>query len=59
MEPIEGSVTSAFKPQTPGKYPKENILQKKREFAALINSYKESLCNYSFKVIMKDRRIKT
>ena len=28
MEPIEGSETSAFKPQTPGKYPKENILQK-------------------------------
>jgi hypothetical protein len=26
MEPIEGSETSAFKPQTPGKYPKENIL---------------------------------
>ena len=23
MEPIEGSETSAFKPQTPGKYPKE------------------------------------
>ena len=27
MEPIEGSETSASKPQTPGKYPKENILQ--------------------------------
>ena len=27
MEPIEGSETSAFKPQTPGKHPKENILQ--------------------------------
>ena len=26
MEPIEGSETSAFKTQTPGKYPKENIL---------------------------------
>ena len=26
MEPIEGSETSGFKPQTPGKYPKENIL---------------------------------
>jgi hypothetical protein len=25
MEPIAGSETSAFKPQTPGKYPKENI----------------------------------
>jgi hypothetical protein len=25
MEPIEGSETSAFKTQTPGKYPKENI----------------------------------
>ena len=28
MEPIEGSETSAFKPQTPGKYPKENIIHK-------------------------------
>ena len=27
IEPIEGSETSAFKTQTPGKYPKENILQ--------------------------------
>jgi len=27
MEPIKGSETSAFKTQTPGKYPKENILQ--------------------------------
>ena len=28
MAPIEGSETSDFKPQTPGKYPKENILHK-------------------------------
>ena len=28
MEPIEGSETSAFKPQTPGKHQKENILHK-------------------------------
>ena len=28
MEPIEGSETSAFKSQTPGKYPKENMLHK-------------------------------
>ena len=27
MEPIEGSETSVFKPQTPGKYPKENIIR--------------------------------
>ena len=26
MEPIEGSETSAFKPQTPGQYPKEYII---------------------------------
>ena len=26
MEPIEGSETSAFRTQTPGNYPKENIL---------------------------------
>jgi len=28
MEPIEGSETSAFRTQTPGNYPKENILHK-------------------------------
>ena len=28
MEPIESSETSAFRTQTPGKYPKENILYK-------------------------------
>jgi hypothetical protein len=28
MEPIEGSETAAFNPQSPGKYPKENILHK-------------------------------
>ena len=32
MEPMEGSETSAFKTQTPGKYPKENILQYLAEF---------------------------
>jgi hypothetical protein len=35
MEPIEGSETSAFKPQTPGKYPKENILHKGAMFDRL------------------------
>jgi hypothetical protein len=29
MEPIESSETSAFKTQTPGKYPKGNTLQAK------------------------------
>jgi len=28
---LEGSETSAFKPQTPGKYPKENILHKEHD----------------------------
>jgi len=28
MEPIEGSETSAFRTQTPGNYPKENIRHK-------------------------------
>jgi len=28
MEPIEGSETSAFRTQTPGNYPKENIPHK-------------------------------
>jgi len=30
MEQIEGSETSAFKTQTPGNYPKENILHKEQ-----------------------------
>ena len=30
MEPIEGSKTSAFKPQTPGKYPKETYYINKK-----------------------------
>jgi len=46
MEPIEGSETSAFKPQTPGTYPKENILQ-----------YKTSLRTNLLAVIIK--QIKT
>ena len=33
MEPIEGSETSAFRSQTPGNYPKENILHRLRLFA--------------------------
>jgi hypothetical protein len=28
MEPVEGSETSSFRTQTPGNYPKENILHK-------------------------------
>jgi hypothetical protein len=36
MEPIEGSEMSAFKPQMPGKYSKENVLQM---FIHLFNSY--------------------
>ena len=42
MEPIEGSETSAFKPQTPGKYPKENILHK--EHGESLKSRQEKLC---------------
>jgi len=45
MEPIEGSETSAFKPQTPGKYPKENILH---EF--LVISHKSKLVGTSSSV---------
>jgi hypothetical protein len=33
MEPIEGSATSAFKTQTPGKYPKENIFHPQSQTA--------------------------
>ena len=36
MEPIECSETSAFKPQTPGKYPKENILQPEIVFSSVL-----------------------
>jgi len=39
MEPIEGSETSAFKPQMPGKYPKENILQNYFHFDEKLFSY--------------------
>ena len=41
MEPIRSSETSAIKTQTPGKYPKMNILRKKRSL--YINIYPESL----------------
>jgi len=43
MEPIEGSETSAFKPQTPGKYPKENILHK--EHGESLKSIKKCIFN--------------
>jgi hypothetical protein len=55
MEPIEGSETSAFKPQTPVKYPKENILHnehgeslKSRTLLILyvIKAYKKFLYRY-------------
>jgi hypothetical protein len=43
MEPIEGSETSAFETQTPGKYPKENILHK--EHGERLKSRLEQLYN--------------
>jgi hypothetical protein len=47
MEPIEGSETSAFKPQTPGIYPKENILHKEHGESLNITLYVNLLpCNY-------------
>jgi len=42
MEPIEGSETSAFKTQTPGNYPKENILHK--EHGESLKSRNSSTC---------------
>ena len=39
-EPIEGSETSAFKPQTPGKYPKENILHNPNIFEDFVTQTK-------------------
>ena len=43
MVPIEGSETSAFKTQTPGNYPKDNIPQQVNFFNYLGNllSYKK------------------
>jgi len=45
MEPIEVSETSAFRTQTPGNYPKENILHKEHG-----KSLKRSLACIFFKV---------
>ena len=63
MEPIEGSETSDFKPQKPGKYPKENILHvecffvdphselndwcKKFEINLLVTSYRNTFTSKS------------
>jgi len=51
MEQIEGSETSAFKPQTPGKYPKENILHKEhgeslksRQNHAVLSGHSHETC---------------
>ena len=46
MEPIEGSETSAFKPQTPGKYPKENILHKEHGESLKSRRYRRMLSQY-------------
>jgi len=45
MEPIEGSETSVFKPQTLGKYPKENTLQ---FYITLIRVHKSYTRNMQF-----------
>jgi len=39
MEPIEGSETSVFKTQTPGKDPKENILYKEQGESLKLRNY--------------------
>ena len=44
IEPIEGSETSAFKPQTPGKYPKENILH--NTYVTLMYELKKKIERY-------------
>jgi hypothetical protein len=49
MEPIEGSETSAFKTQTPGNYPKENILHKEQG-----ESLKSRNITYTFKFKFKN-----
>ena len=52
VEPIEGSKTLAFKPQTPGKYPKENILHIWRKLcfytSCEVISHIEQFIKYSF-----------
>jgi len=37
MEPMEGSETSAFRTQTPGNYPKENLLQCLTDFQSFVS----------------------
>ena len=46
MELIEGFETSVFKPQTPGKYPKENILHKEHGDSLKSKLYKDVKQNY-------------
>ena len=48
MEPIEGSETSAFKPQTQGKYPKENILHK--EYGESLKSRHNNSFNITYTI---------
>jgi hypothetical protein len=50
MEPIEGYETSAFKPQTPGKYPKENIPHKYTNLPCkILQSFKKnSIINHLY-----------
>jgi len=40
MELIEGSETSAIRTQTPGNYPKENMLQTNNKFSTNLNGEK-------------------
>jgi hypothetical protein len=41
MEPIEGSETSTFKPQMPGKYPKENIILSRTTYPVTVHHIPE------------------
>jgi hypothetical protein len=45
MEPIESSETSVFKTQTPGKYPKENILLKEHDESLKSRNIKKDILN--------------
>jgi len=49
MEPIEGSATSAIINQTPGNYPKENLLYRENylEFSAGLGVADDSVVKYS------------
>ena len=52
MEPIEGSETSDFRTQTPGNYPKENILPTDHVRKGDLATYRSVLQVSSLRIIL-------